>query len=161
MPLVVLPAHLGDIEPIFDVCFAAFKDDPIMSFLFPTGVGRSSHTPKPDGVTWLEGKDKKKAEGVILPMWDMHKTLFGERRHVLPIYLEATKPGYTLYQHMGLERLIHVRVIHKPEVTGAPEDVEMPLMVKMPSTAKGISFEEWADKGYPENYDGEESWFQC
>lgn len=44
MPLTVLPAHLADVEPVYDVYFAAFKDEPIIDFLYPRGVDRKAHT---------------------------------------------------------------------------------------------------------------------
>ncbi|KAJ2990263.1 hypothetical protein NUW58_g3039 [Xylaria curta] len=68
----------------------------------------------------------------------------------LPIYLESTGPGNSLYEAMGFERLTHVQIIHKAAITGEPEDTEVPLMVKMPSNARGMTFKEWTDKGYPE-----------
>ncbi|KAH9896248.1 acyl-CoA N-acyltransferase [Xylariomycetidae sp. FL2044] len=140
---------------------------------------------KPEGIPWLSGKDKERAENVVVPSWDMREKLLGKRRYAyvstmavhpdhqrrgagrllmqwgmdvaekmgLPVYLESTEPGYPLYQHMGFERLTHVSLIHKAEVAGTPEDVEVPLMVKMPSQAKGMSFKEWVDKGYPEKYE--------
>ncbi|KAI1337259.1 acyl-CoA N-acyltransferase [Xylariaceae sp. FL0016] len=226
-PFVVLPAQISDIEPAYDVYFAAFAKEAILDFLFPGGVDRKAHTegtkhwwnldrngytikcvdpdtgkivgmaswdvfwrpgeegawPKPPGAEWLQGKEREKAETVLVPLWDMHEKLFGKRRHVylptmavhpdyqrrgigrllmqwgidmaeklgLPIYLEATDAGFPLYKSMGFERLTHVSVIHKAEVTGSAEDTNVPLMVKMPSKARGMSFEEWADKGYPES----------
>jgi hypothetical protein len=53
---------------------------------------------------------------------------------------------------MGFERLTHVKLIHKAEVTGDAEDTEVPLFVRMPSAAKGMSFAEWEEKGFPKNY---------
>ncbi|KAF4820156.1 putative acyltransferase SID5 [Colletotrichum siamense] len=44
MPFVVLPALVEDIERIYDIQFAAFKDEPIMRFLYPNGVDRKLHT---------------------------------------------------------------------------------------------------------------------
>ncbi|KAI5863131.1 acyl-CoA N-acyltransferase [Durotheca rogersii] len=44
MPFVVLPAHIADIEPVYDVYFEAFKDEPILKFLYPRGVDRKAHT---------------------------------------------------------------------------------------------------------------------
>lgn len=44
MPFVVLPALVEDIERIYDIQFAAFKDEPIMRFLYPHGVDRKLHT---------------------------------------------------------------------------------------------------------------------
>ncbi|KAL7623662.1 hypothetical protein AAE478_005214 [Parahypoxylon ruwenzoriense] len=227
MPLVVLPAQPSDVKSMHDVYFAAFKDEPVMKFLFPGGVDRASYDimvrdswahdtsicpvkcvdtstgdiigmatweiywrpgegnkwKKPAGVTWLSGEEREKAEKVIMPMYNMRDELFGGRRHVylatmavhpdhqrrgvgrlllqwgidvaekleLPIYLEATESGLPLYSHRDFERLEHVKVIHKVEATGAGE-VEVPLMVKLPSKAKGIRFGEWAKKGYPETY---------
>ncbi|KAI0019415.1 acyl-CoA N-acyltransferase [Xylariomycetidae sp. FL0641] len=229
MPWVVLPAQIRDVEPVYDVYFAAFKDEPVLGFLFPGGVDRKAHTegtiqwwnhdpngytikcvdtdtgkivgmaswdifwkpgpesgwPKPEGAVWLEGDARKKAESVLMPLWDMHEKLFGKHRHVylptmavdpayqrkgaatllmqwgietadkleLPIYLEATDSGYPLYKKMGFEKLTHARVVHKAEVAGTAADVEVPLMVKMPSKARGMTFKEWCDKGYPEKYE--------
>lgn len=228
MPLVVLPARLPDIEPVYDVYFAAFKDEPIIDFLYPGGVDRKAHTEgtkqwwshdrigyttkcldtdtgnivgmaswdifwrpgedngweRPAGIPWLEGEEKKRCEGILNSMWDIRDKLFGkqhryiylsviavdpehQRRGIgrllmqwgidiaekldLPIYTESSESGLRLYESVGFERLTHVRLIHKEEVTGRP-DVEVPLMVKMPSAAKGLSFKEWADSGYPEGY---------
>lgn len=49
---------------------------------------------------------------------------------------------------MGFE-LLKENVVHKAEVLGTPIDVTVPLMVRMPSAAGGMSFEEWRLKGYP------------
>lgn len=43
MPLAVLPALVGDIEEAFNVHFDAFRDEPIMRFLYPGGVDREAH----------------------------------------------------------------------------------------------------------------------
>lgn len=69
----------------------------------------------------------------------------------LPIYLESSRPGLGLYEAVGFERLTHVSLVHREEVTGLPDE-EIPLLVKMPSAAKGLSFKDWVDKGYPEGY---------
>ncbi|OTB08662.1 hypothetical protein M426DRAFT_316675 [Hypoxylon sp. CI-4A] len=228
MPLVVLPAQIPDIEPVYDVYFAAFKDEPINDLLYPRGVDRKAHTEgtkewwahdkigytvkcldtdtgkivgmagwdifwrpgedngweRPAGIPWLEGKEKEKCEGVLNPMWDMRDKLFGKRHQYIylsviavdpeyqrrgigrllmlwgvdiaeklqiPIYTEASESGYRLYENVGFERLTHVSLVHKEEVTGRP-DTEVPLVVRMPSSAKGLSFKEWADSGYPKGY---------
>lgn len=69
----------------------------------------------------------------------------------IPMYLESSKPGLRLYESMGFERLTHVRLVHREEVTGRPDE-QIPLMMRMPSAAKGLSFKEWADSGYPKSY---------
>ncbi|KAI0179997.1 acyl-CoA N-acyltransferase [Hypoxylon sp. FL1284] len=228
MPLVVLPAQVADIEPVYDVYFAAFQDEPIIDFLYPGGVDRKAHTEgvkqwwahdkavytikcldtdtgqivgmatwdifwrqgndngweKPSGIPWLEGKEKERCEAVLRPMWDLREQLFGKQRPYIylssigvhpdsqrrgigrllmqwgvnvaeqlrvPLYTESSIPGLRLYASMGFERLTHVRLVHKEEITGRP-DVDVPLMMKMPSAARGLSFKEWADGGYPQSY---------
>jgi hypothetical protein len=49
---------------------------------------------------------------------------------------------------MGFE-LLEEKIVHKAEVLGTETDIEVPLMVKMPSAAGGLSFAEWREKGYP------------
>ncbi|RYP70863.1 hypothetical protein DL769_004838 [Monosporascus sp. CRB-8-3] len=124
MPLIVLPALEAELEPFYDVWFAAFKGQAVVSVLFPEGADRKVQIQyirqgwgqvghpikcvdtnagdivgmaiweifwrpseengweKPDRIPWLSGEDWDKAEGVILPMWDMREKLFGKRRHV-------------------------------------------------------------------------------
>ncbi|KAI1450967.1 acyl-CoA N-acyltransferase [Annulohypoxylon stygium] len=228
MPLAVLPAQIADIEPVYDVYFKAFKDEPILQFLYPRGVDRAAHTEgtrqwwahdrngyttkcidtstgkivgmaswdvfwrpgkengweRPEGIPWLEGEEKVRCEAILGAMWDLREKLFGnkhqyiylsviavdpeqQRRGIgrllmqwginlaeqlnLPIYLESSRPGLGLYEAVGFERLTHVSLVHREEVTGLPDE-EIPLLVKMPSAAKGLSFKDWVDKGYPEGY---------
>ncbi|KAI0011818.1 acyl-CoA N-acyltransferase [Xylariaceae sp. FL0662B] len=227
MPLAVLPALIAEIEPLYDVHFEAFKDDPILKFIYPRGVDRKAHTEgtiqwwthdkightvkcvdsdtgdivgmatweiywrpgdtgweRPAGIPWLEGKEKETCDAILGPMWDLRDQLFGKHRRYIylaaiavhpthqrrgigrllmqwginaaeqlgvPIYTEASSTGFALYENVGFERLTHVKLVHKEEVTGLP-DTEIPLVVKMPSKAKGLSFKEWADKGYPEDF---------
>ncbi|RYO81791.1 hypothetical protein DL766_004652 [Monosporascus sp. MC13-8B] len=215
MPLIVLPALEAELEPFYDVWFAAFKGQAVVSVLFPEGadrkvqiqyikkgwgqvehpikcvdtdtgdivgmaiweifwrLGEENGWEKPDRIPWLSGEDWDKAKGVILPMWDMREKLFGKRRHVyhrrrgagrllaqwgidiaeqlkLPIYLEATFEGVPLYDSVGFKRVSHEKVVLPEEVTGHPGDVEVPLMIKMPSAAKDVDFETWSERGYPE-----------
>ncbi|EGC48573.1 conserved hypothetical protein [Histoplasma capsulatum var. duboisii H88] len=214
MPLVVFPALLSEIDQVYDVFFAAFKDEPIMPFLYPRGVDRKAHREgtiqwsqqdktthivkcvdtdtgnivgmaswdifwrpgeengweRPAGIPWLEGEEKERCMSVLGPMWDIRVDLFGRRRYIylsavavhpdhqrggagrlliqwgidlanqlaLPIYTESSEVGFHLYEHMGFERLSHVRLIHKAEIIGKPEDVEIPLMVKMPTSLGGM-----------------------
>lgn len=70
----------------------------------------------------------------------------------LPIYLESTQGGIRLFEATGFKILSHETLIHKACNTGDNEDIEVPLMVRMPAKANGISFEEWAAGGYPESY---------
>jgi hypothetical protein len=43
MPLAVLPALVPDVEEVYRVQFDAFKDEPLMRFLYPGGVDREAH----------------------------------------------------------------------------------------------------------------------
>jgi hypothetical protein len=45
-----------------------------------------------------------------------------------------------------------VRLVHRAEVTGDAADAEVPLMVRMPSGAGGLTFREWEEKGFPEDF---------
>lgn len=69
----------------------------------------------------------------------------------LPIYLEASKKGEGLYRKVGFETLKE-KIVHRPEVTGMTEGIEVPLMVRMPSAAGGVTYEEWAKRGFPADY---------
>ena len=61
----------------------------------------------------------------------------------LPIYLESTIEGVPLYERMGFKKLKE-GVTFTPEVTNLKEDIEAPLMVRMPASAGTMTFEEWA-----------------
>ncbi|KAF9871432.1 GNAT family [Colletotrichum karsti] len=228
MPLAVLPALVEDIPRVYDVQFAAFRDEPIMRFLYPNGVDRELHTKgtvewwnhdrightvkcvetdtgeivgmatweiywrpgeenayqKPDGIPWLTGDDKVRCERILVPMWDMRVKLFGKRRYIylstiavdpdhqrkgigrklmqwgadvadqleLPIYTEASDTGFSLYSSVGFERLTHVKLVHSAEARGKDEAAEVPLVVRMPKAAGGISFKRWSDAGFPKDF---------
>ena len=69
-------------------------------------------------------------------------------RTQLPLYFESSPTTLGLYQKMGFE-LLKENVVHKAETLGTPVDVTVPLMIRMPSAAGGMSFDEWRQKGYP------------
>ncbi|KAM0254006.1 hypothetical protein ACHAQJ_006976 [Trichoderma viride] len=83
--------------------------------------------------------------GALLVQWGLD---LGERSG-LPVYFESSPSTVGLYTKLGFE-LLNEKVIHKAEVLGTDKDIEVPLMVKMPSLAGGMSFAEWKSKGYPE-----------
>lgn len=41
------------------------------------------------------------------------------------------------------------KIVHKKETLGTEADIEVPLMVRMPSFSK-LTFEEWREQGYPD-----------
>lgn len=49
---------------------------------------------------------------------------------------------------MGYETLDE-KIVHSAELMGQPEDTVVPLMVKMPACAGGMTFKEWRAAGYP------------
>ncbi|KAK5629193.1 hypothetical protein RRF57_004908 [Xylaria bambusicola] len=65
----------------------------------------------------------------------------------LPVYFESSPSVVNLYKKVGFQ-LLSDTVVHKAEVLGTEKDIQVPLMVRMPSKA-GISFEEWRSSGYP------------
>jgi hypothetical protein len=67
----------------------------------------------------------------------------------LPLYFESSPSTINLYKKMGFE-LLPETIVHKAEVLGTEKDIEVPLMVKMPSAAGGITFEQWRREGCPE-----------
>ncbi|KAL2131960.1 hypothetical protein VTI74DRAFT_4415 [Chaetomium olivicolor] len=66
----------------------------------------------------------------------------------LPLYFEASPTSVGLYEKFGYERL-NETIVHKAELLGTEEDITVPLMVRMPKSAGGMSFYEWKEKGYP------------
>lgn len=82
--------------------------------------------------------------GMALILWGVDLA----DRADLPVYIEASPSTWTLYERVGFER-ISEKLVHKKEVLGTDEDIEVPLMVRMPSAANGMTFDEWREKGYP------------
>ena len=66
----------------------------------------------------------------------------------LPIYCESSPTTFKLYLKFGFQ-VLEEKLIHSKDVLGTEEDIVVPLMVKMPTAARGISFEEWRERGYP------------
>ncbi|KAK0634302.1 hypothetical protein B0T17DRAFT_501983 [Bombardia bombarda] len=141
---------------------------------------RTAEERKNEGVPWLEGAQKERAEAVLNPLWEMRESLFGGASYIyahvigvdpkyqgrqagaklcqfgihmceesaLPIYFEASPSSIGLYEKLGYERLKET-IVHKAELMGTPEDIVVPLVVRMPSQAKGMTFYEWKAQGYP------------
>lgn len=66
----------------------------------------------------------------------------------LPLYFESSPSTLGLYKKLGFEELPE-RVVHKAALLGTEEDVEIPLMVRMPASAGGMTFAQWMASGYP------------
>ncbi|KIW10759.1 hypothetical protein PV08_10058 [Exophiala spinifera] len=82
--------------------------------------------------------------GMALMLWGVDLA----DRSDLPVYIEASPSTWTLYERVGFER-INERLVHKKELLGTDEDIEVPLMVRMPAAANGMTFDEWRANGYP------------
>lgn len=66
----------------------------------------------------------------------------------LPIYCESSPTTFTMYQKFGF-KVLKEKLIHSKEVLGTDDDIEVPLMVRMPAAAGQMSFEDWQELGYP------------
>ncbi|KAK2048084.1 acetyltransferase [Colletotrichum somersetense] len=140
---------------------------------------RNEEERKFNGVEWLEGAARERAEAVLKPLHDVREKLFGGRRYIythviavdpkhqgrkagatwckwgmdlsdslgIPMYFESSPSTYQLYNKMGYETL-NEKIVHKAELIGTAEDIEVPLMVKMPACAGGMTFKEWRGAGY-------------
>lgn len=64
------------------------------------------------------------------------------------MYFESSPTTLGLYTKMGFVEL-EKHIVHKAEDLGTPEDVVVPLCIRMPAAANGLTFEEWQAKGYP------------
>ncbi|KAK3393069.1 hypothetical protein B0H63DRAFT_554508 [Podospora didyma] len=69
-------------------------------------------------------------------------------RTALPLYFESSPSAVGLYVKLGYE-LLKETIVHKAAVMGTDEDIVVPLLVRMPSQAKGMTFYEWKAQGYP------------
>lgn len=90
---------------------------------------------------------QRKGVGALLMQWGLD---IGEKTN-LPVYTESSPQAYGLYKKLGFQTLKE-KIVHKPEVTGEDSDAEVPLVVKMPSAAGDLVFEDWVAKGYPPDY---------
>lgn len=164
---------------------------------------RTEEERKFQGIPWLEGAEKERAEAIVKPLSEMREKLFGGRKYIckswsfwvidksshgkmltkitqdihaigirpdfqglkagaalvewgiqtgdpsnLPIYIEASPSTWKLYERFGFQK-IDEKMVHKKELTRTEEDIEVPLMVRMPAAAKGMTFDEWRKQGYP------------
>lgn len=56
----------------------------------------------------------------------------------VPVYLEATDRAVQLYRKLGFEKQDQ-GVILSPEIVGGPQQLEAPVMIRMPVMRDGIS----------------------
>lgn len=101
--------------------------------------------PVPDShVIAVDPKYQGRKAGALIVQWGLN---LGESAG-LPVYFESSPSTVGLYKKMGFE-ILEEQIVHEASLLGTDEDVVVPLMVKMPSAAKGLSFKEWRETGYP------------
>ncbi|KAH7018506.1 uncharacterized protein B0I36DRAFT_395368 [Microdochium trichocladiopsis] len=74
--------------------------------------------------------------------------IFTANQLCLPLYFESSPTTVGLYKKLGFEELPE-RIVHKAEVLGIEQDIEVPLMVRMPASAGELTFADWIASGYP------------
>ena len=92
----------------------------------------------------VDPKYQGRKAGALLVQWGVD---IGEATG-LPVYFESSPSTVNLYRKMGFE-VLPEEIVHKAENLGTEADIEVPLMVRMPSAAGGISFTEWRNQGFP------------
>jgi len=92
----------------------------------------------------VDPKHQGKKAGAVLAKFGLD---LGEKT-CLPIYFEASPSVIGLYVKLGYE-VLNETVVHKGELFGQEDDIVVPLVIKMPSAANGMTFYEWREKGYP------------
>ncbi|EXJ78795.1 hypothetical protein A1O1_09197 [Capronia coronata CBS 617.96] len=92
----------------------------------------------------IKPESQGKKAGMALILWAIELA----DRSDLPVYIESSPSTWKLYTRVGFE-VINEKLVHSKELLGTEEDIEVPLMVRMPSSANGMSFDEWRAKGYP------------
>lgn len=92
----------------------------------------------------VDPKHQGRKAGTLLCQYGMEQS----ERCQVPLYFESSPSTLGLYQKVGFE-LLERTIVHKAADIGTPEDITVPLMIRMPSDAKGMTFEEWKGKGFP------------
>ncbi|KAK3683316.1 hypothetical protein B0T22DRAFT_384766 [Podospora appendiculata] len=95
-------------------------------------------------VIGVDPKYQGRQAGRALAQWGIDLC----ERTQLPVYFESSPSSVGLYVKLGYERL-NETIVHTAALMGTNEDIVVPLMVKMPSGAQGMTFYEWIEKGRP------------
>lgn len=92
----------------------------------------------------VKPEHQRRGAGALLTKWGLDMAELAG----LPVYLESSEEGFGLYKRLGFE-VLEEKIVHRAGLVGTENDVAVPLMVKMPSIAKGLTFEQWRAQGYP------------
>ncbi|KAM3474036.1 hypothetical protein MY5147_004486 [Beauveria neobassiana] len=93
----------------------------------------------------IDPQHQGRKAGALIVQWGID---LGEQAG-LPVYFESSPSTVGLYKKMGFE-VLEEQIVHEAALLGTDEDIVVPLMVRMPSCAKGMKFKEWCETGYPE-----------
>ncbi|OAA49793.1 Acyl-CoA N-acyltransferase [Beauveria brongniartii RCEF 3172] len=93
----------------------------------------------------IDPQHQGRKAGALIVQWGID---LGEQAG-LPVYFESSPSTVGLYKKMGFE-VLEEQIVHEAALFGADKDIVVPLMVRMPSCAKGVTFKEWCETGYPE-----------
>ncbi len=113
-------------------------------FLLPFRVNAQHQNFTDVHVIAVDPKHQGRGAGAALCHWGMQLA----DSTGLPLYFEASPSTYKMYEKIGYQTLDE-EVVHSPEVLGLPTPLRVPLMVRMPAAAKGLTFREWRESGYP------------
>ena len=107
-------------------------------------AGTNTPLPRADcHVIAVDPKHQGRKAGAQLVQWGID---MGEQTG-LPVYFESSPSTVRLYEKMGFEVLPRHRIVHRVADLGSEDDIEVPLMVRMPSSAGGMTFDEWRRQG--------------
>ncbi|KAG9237422.1 acyl-CoA N-acyltransferase [Amylocarpus encephaloides] len=95
-------------------------------------------------VVAVDPKNQGRKAGAALVQWGID---LGEQSGV-PVYFESSPTTIGLYEKMGWHRLKET-VVHKADVLGTEEDITVPLVIRFPSYAGNITYEDWKAQGFP------------
>ncbi|CAN9301880.1 unnamed protein product [Alternaria alternata] len=123
MGFVILPALVPDISAVYDVYFAAFKDNALTRALFPSATEKDltdANSEFRGEIGWLEGKERERAEALVKPLWDTREKLWLNERYIY-CHVMAVHPDY---QRKGIGELLFKRGITIAQQTGLPMYIE-------------------------------------
>ncbi|KAM3557367.1 hypothetical protein MY1884_004568 [Beauveria asiatica] len=129
--VVVLPALIPDIPRIYQIYFDAFRADEM-------GALNAADCQ----VIAIDPQHQGRKAGALIVQWGIS---LGEQ----PSILSRRRPPSACTRRWA-SRCLRSKIVHEAALFGADKDIVVPLMVRMPSCAKGVTFKEWCETGYPE-----------
>ncbi|KAK8143181.1 hypothetical protein G3M48_007603 [Beauveria asiatica] len=90
----------------------------------------------------IDPQHQGRKAGALIVQWGIN---LGEQ----PSILSRRRPPSACTRRWA-SRCLRSKIVHEAALFGADKDIVVPLMVRMPSCAKGVTFKEWCETGYPE-----------